>query len=446
MNIITVLKLLSNLRVLRTHEHWTRAQLETYQNQQLAQLRAFAYQHSAFYRQFHQGMFDKPLSELPVLTKQVLMAHFDELVTDPKIRLADIHKRREEGLDGRYLGKYWINATSGSTGSPGIFLFNDEEWSTVLASFTRGYEWAGVRINLTHRSKIAIVSSVTPWHMSYVVGQTLRSPWSTTLRLSATEPIDHIVQQLNDWQPEVLIAYASMMRILAVEQLENRLHLTPQVVFTSSEVLTDETRRLVETAWGKRLFNQYAATETAGIAAECEHHMGLHLYEDLILVENVDEHNRPVPTGVYGDKVLVTVLFNRTQPLIRYEIGDSIRLSDRTDACGRPFRVVEGIQGRQEDMLHFPTAEGKQVAIHPNLFHQVMDTVSVSGWQIIHRNDGLHVLLSGSNSTTEEAKLVDDMSRALAKQGVVVPSIYIEPVDTIPRAANGKAPLIRSIS
>jgi putative adenylate-forming enzyme len=444
MNLLTVLRLLSTLRLLSAHERWTHTQLQSYQRQQIAQLRAFAYEHSSFYRQFHQGLFDKPLSELPVLTKQVMMASFDELVTDPKIHLADIRKQHEEAPEVRYLGKYWVNATSGSTGSPGIFLFNDHEWATVLASFTRGYEWAGVRINLTRRRKIAIVSSVTSWHMSYLVGQTLRSPWATTLRLAATEPIEHIVQQLNYWQPEVLIAYASVMRILAVEQLENRLHITPQVVFTSSEVLTDETRRLVEAAWGKRLFNQYAATETAGIAAECEHHMGLHLYEDLVIVENVDEHNRPVPAGVYGDKVLVTVLFNRTQPLIRYEIGDSIRLSDSSDACGRPFRVVDGIQGRREDMLHFPSTDGKQVAIHPNLFHQVMDTVSVSGWQIIHRNDGLHVLLSGSNSTTDEAKLVEDMSHSLAKQWAVVPKIHIERVEAIPRTANGKAPLIKS--
>ena len=136
------------------------------------------------------------MSEVPVLTKQVMMAHFDELVTDPKIRLADIRQQRDQAPDARYLGRYWVNATSGSTGTPGIFLFDEQEWATVLASFTRGYEWAGVRINLTRRRKIAIVSSVTPWHMSYLVGQTLRSPWAVTLRLSATEPIEHITQQL----------------------------------------------------------------------------------------------------------------------------------------------------------------------------------------------------------------------------------------------------------
>jgi phenylacetate-coenzyme A ligase PaaK-like adenylate-forming protein len=106
--------------------------------------------------------------------------------------------------------------------------------------------------------------------------------------------------------------------------------------------------------------------------------------------------------------------------------------------------VVDGLQGRQEDTLHFPSTDGKQVAIHPNLFHQVMDTVSVSGWQIIHHNDGLHVLLSGSNSTTDEERLVEDMSRALAKQWAVVPKIHVEHVDAIPRTANGKAPLIKS--
>jgi phenylacetate-coenzyme A ligase PaaK-like adenylate-forming protein len=81
MNLLTVLRLLSTLRPLRAHERWTRPQLEAYQQQQINLLRAFAYKHSPFYRQFHQGLFDRPLSELPVLTKQVMMASFDELVT-----------------------------------------------------------------------------------------------------------------------------------------------------------------------------------------------------------------------------------------------------------------------------------------------------------------------------------------------------------------------------
>jgi len=101
-----------------------------------------------------------------------------------------------------------------------------------------------------------------------------------------------------------------------------------------------ETRRRVGQAWGEVLFNMYGATE-CGLAAECDQHRGMHLQEDLVIVEVVDQDNRPVPPGVYGDRLLITVLFKRTQPLIRYEMSDSVRLSPDPCPCGRPFVLNE---------------------------------------------------------------------------------------------------------
>jgi phenylacetate-coenzyme A ligase PaaK-like adenylate-forming protein len=256
------------------------------------------------------------------------MEHFDDLVTERAVRLSDVRAHLRESPDTPYLNRYWVTATSGSSGNPGLFLFNKREWGVVLASFARGYEWAGMHVDLTHHRKMAVVASDTPWHMSHLVGKTLRSAWVTTLRLPASEPIQTIVRQLDEWKPDILIAYATMARMLAIEQLEGRLHIQPKRMLASSEVLTGESRRLIETAWGKILFNQYAATETAGIAAECEQHKGMHLYQDLVIVENVNQHDEPVPPGAYGDKLLVTVLFNYTQPLIRYELNDSVRFSE----------------------------------------------------------------------------------------------------------------------
>jgi phenylacetate-coenzyme A ligase PaaK-like adenylate-forming protein len=195
-----------------------------------------------------------------------MMEHFDELVTDRRISLEDIraHMATLRG-DERYLDRYWVNATSGSTGHPGTFLFNRAEWATVLASFARGQEWGGIKVDMRRRRKMAVVASTTPQHMSTRVGVTVRSPWISTLRLAASEPLETIVQELNDWQPEILVAYASMARILSEEQHVGRLQISPTVIFTSSEVLTDETRRRVEEVWGKILFNQYAATESGGL-------------------------------------------------------------------------------------------------------------------------------------------------------------------------------------
>ncbi|MEP7187620.1 MAG: AMP-binding protein, partial [Roseiflexaceae bacterium] len=339
--------------------------------------------------------------------------------------------------------RYRVNATSGSTGQPGLFLFDQDEWTTILAFFARAHEWAGLPVGLTHRMSMASIASTTTWHMSARVGATLKSWWMPALRLSAGEPLDQIVARLNDWQPAMLIAYASMARLLADEQQAGRLKIAPRLIFTSSEVLTDETRRRIETVWGATLFNQYAATETGGLAAECADHHGMHLFEDLLIVEVVDQENRPVPPGVYGDKLLVTTLFSRTQPLIRYEISDSVRLSAERCPDGRPYRLIDGVQGRTEEVLRFPGTAGGEVVVQPLMFHPVRDAVPAGGWQLVQDNGGLEVLLSGVRVEFDDATLAEALRRALAAKGAVPPQIRVRRVAAIPRGASGKAPLIK---
>ena len=235
MNIAMLLTLLPTLRELRKHEHWTREQLETYQAQALRRLREYAYKYSPFYQRFHRGLTDRPLSELPVLTKAMMMEHFDDLVTDRAIRLEDIRAQLTTLEDNQsYLDRYWVTATSGSSGQPGIFLFDRSEWATVIASFARGQEWGGLKVDLWHRRKMAVVSSTSALHMSFRVGLTVQSPWVETLRLAAAEPLPTIVQKINDFQPDILVAYASMARILAEEQHADGFRL---VLVLSSPVL-----------------------------------------------------------------------------------------------------------------------------------------------------------------------------------------------------------------
>ena len=280
--------------------------------------------------------------------------------------------------------------------------------------------------------------------MSHRVGTTVQSPFISTLRLAAVKPLADIVQQLNEFQPDILVAYASMARILAEEQHAGRLHIKPLVIFTSSEVLTDEARYRIEVVWGKILFNEYAATEIGGLAAECDHHVGMHLFEDLAILEVVDEHYRPVPPGAFGDKVLLTSFVNRTQPLIRYELNDSLRLAATDCPSGRAFRLINSIQGRTEDTLYFADASRETVAIHPTLFHQTMDSLAVSGWQIVQDKDKLTILLSGLRDSQVSAQLERRLREALAQRGVVPPEIVLQQVESIPKNASGKAPLIKS--
>lgn len=442
-----LLKVLRLRRRLARRETWSRSRLEAHQDRALRDLRMHSYAESPFYRRFHEGMFDAPLSALPVLTKAQLMEHFDEVITDRDIHLAQVRSflaqmRGPERLKGRY----YVAATAGTTGRPGIFLWDGDEWAGILASYNRPYAWGGAPLRLTKRTKMAVVSSTTPWHQSALVGATVDSPFIPTLRLDSSDAMESIAARLDAFAPDVLVGYASMLRLLAVEALEGRLHIVPKAIFSASEVLTDEGRRRIELAWGRRPINVYAATETAGIAAECDHHTGLHLFEDLVIAEVVDGSYRPVPAGEFGSKVLVTVLGSRTIPLIRYELSDSVRLAPPGPCpCGRPFARIDALQGREEDSLAFVKVDGGRITVQPGIFHRVMDLVPVAEWQIVHDDRGLTILVAGQGGDFQAEDLRSRLHDELLRTGAVAPVIRVESVAKIPRTSLGKAPLIRSV-
>jgi phenylacetate-CoA ligase len=310
----------------------------------------------------------------------------------------------------------------------------------VLASYARAYQWAGIEAGLTHRLRMAVVSSTTPTQQSSIVGATVASRFVPTLRLEATSPIDETVQRLNAFRPDSLVGYASILRILAEEQLAGRLAVAPQVVMSASEVLTGETRQRIGQAFGVPATNVYAATESAGIASECR--LGhLHRYEDLVIAEIVDADNQPVPAGEYGTKLLVTVLFSRTQPLIRYELSDRVAASLETYPDGLPFALPQGIEGREEEVL---TLAG--TTVHPNVFHSVLERLPVAGWQVIEEDGRLRVLLATDGTGLEPAVVAATVVSALERVGARDVRVEAQLINAIPRTALGKAPLVRRSS
>jgi putative adenylate-forming enzyme len=438
MNVATLAGLLRARAALRRHDAWTRDELLAHQAAAFAELRAFARARSPFYRELHRGLESAPLAELPIVTKATLMERFDDFVTDRDVRLADVRRYLETATaTDRFRDRYRVAATGGTTGRPGIFLADLEEWTTVLASYARAYQWAGIEAGLTHRLRMAVVSSTTPTHQSSMVGATVASGFVPTLRLDATAPIDEVVERLNAFRPDSLVGYASILRILAEEQLAGRLAVSPEAVMSASEVLTDETRERIRRAFGVGATNVYAATETAGVASECR--LGrLHRYEDLVIAEIVDADNQPVPPGVHGAKLLVTVFFSRTQPLIRYELSDRVAASPDTCPDGLPFGLLAGIEGREEEIL---TLGG--VTVHPNVFHEVLERLPIAGWQVIDEGDGLRVLLAGAGPGVEPSVIAAKVVDALGRHGAAGVGVKVSLVDAIPRTALGKAPLVR---
>jgi len=443
MDLATISRVLWERRRLRLRERWSRDRVAAYQQRRLNVLRRFSLAESLFYRQFHRGLEAAPLNELPPLTKAVLMDNFDRISTDPAVRLTDL----ESYLDGlrdnqRFHGEYWVSATSGSSGRRSVIPNNAAEWATIIASYARANEWAGIQAGPLHRVSMAVVSSTTSWHQSSRVAATVRSPFILSERLDAASPLSDIVARLNAMQPTVLVGYASMVRALADEQLAGRLQIAPRAVNSSSEVLTGEARAMAVRAWHVDPFNVYAATETGGVGAECRHHHGMHLFEDLVIPEVVDNDYRPVPLGHSGDRLLVTVLFSRTIPLIRYELTDRLRLSTASCPCGLPFQLAQSVEGRTDDVLEIPGVTGVAVRIHPILFHQVLDLVAAAGWQVRQEEGHLHVLIASPEASFNPETMKAALEASLIEAGAGRLTVRVSIVDSIPSGPAGKRPLV----
>jgi len=294
------------------------------------------------------------------------------------------------------------------------------------------------------RTRFAKVASSLPTHMSLQAGSALRNPLAPVLRLGATSPVEELVARLNRWQPHGLTAFPSTLRLLADEQLAGRLHIRPGRVFASAEPLREDVRQRVRDAWGTEPFDTYVSTEGGTLAAECRHHQGLHVLDDNVVLEVVDAANQPVPPGTPGAKVLLTVLSSRTLPLVRYEVSDRVTLADGPCPCGRPGPRIAAVEGRIEDVLHYPSTEASRpgpVAVHPLVFAEVLDTAPVGGFQVVGEVDRVRLLVTQPAPSFSADELAGRVRSTLAGLHVDVP-VDVEVVPSIPTTANGKTPLV----
>ena len=433
----------------RRRDHWDATKIAAHQDRALQELRRAAYAGSEFYRRHHAGLQEAPFDQLPPVTKTDLMSHFDEAVTTPDLKLADVEQHlralaAENGDPGvPWRGRWWAAATAGTAGPRGTFIWNRSEWATVLASYARANDWAGIQAGLGRPLKVALVTSRVPTHQSAVVGASLRSGLVPTLRLDVTAPMGETVAALNRFQPRALVGYASALHPLALEQLAGRLKISPQAVMSASEVLTPPAAQELAKAWGSAPVDVYAATETAGIASPCVYR-NRHLYEDLLIVEPVDRDGSPVPRGTTGARVLVTVLFSRTLPLIRYEMSDTVRLGGRGCPCGRSFTLLEDIEGRIEDVLDMQGSAGP-VRVHPIVFHHVLDQAAAGGWQVVQEPARLRVLLAGLAAGNSPQAVQAAVAGALRAAGVVGTPVDVDVVSQLERTPSGKAPFVRRL-
>ena len=348
--------------------------------------------------------------------------------------------------DDYFLDRYRVLLTSGTTSVPRVAVFDSREWSTVLSTLMRRTSLAGRNRGLGRRR----VSVIGPWGIQrtiYRYSRVLSLGLNNVQRLNALLPLADVVAALNSFRPSTLATYPSVAALLATEQLAGRLEISPDRIFTSAEVMTGGHSATIAEAWGIEPFDAYGMTETGVIAASCFQRRGLHVFEDLFLVEVVDGKGRPVKAGETGAKVLLTSFFHTTVPLIRYEVSDMLTLSPEPCSCGRPHALLKAIEGRVEEVLYMAGSNGERVPVPPIHFRGLTrDVPGVSQCQVRQQGDDLclRVVLS---PTEEPGEVLSAVRRRvefqLAAIGASAREIQVEPAENIERnEQTGKLELV----
>jgi phenylacetate-CoA ligase len=427
---------------LMERDRWTRDDLLAHQAERVRALLRHAVNRSPYYREvLGADAAERPLAELPTLSKATLMAEFDRVVTDPRLRLADLRSHLAgEDPSQSFVGAFRVATTSGTTGRRSIVAFSNEEAAVWRAASARPM----MRMGIQFGSRFAALGSPSPVH---VTRQVLVPPGVPAPTVSAATPISELVAALNAQQPEVLVGAVGIWRALAEEQLAGRLRITPRAAFFSSEALTADVRRRVRDAWGIEPVSGYAATEAPTIAASSPEHPELEIAEDVVVIEIVDENDIAVPPGRPGAKVLLTNLINYAQPLIRYELTDSVVESPMPNPAARPWRCLLSVDGRTADILYFPGLDRATVAVHPSVLGSAVAPLAEIGeYAFVHDTQGLHaqvVLAQGAAADVGE-RLRRALVAAITSTGAVPPEVHVEPVTLLPREPGGKLRLVRS--
>lgn len=426
----------------RAIERGTREDLAVYQDEQLKKVVRHALAHSRAYAKLCEGidlMGDFTLSDLPITDKRVMMENFDDWVIDPRLKLAEIERQIvKDPEDQYYLGEYRIVATSGSSGLRGIFVYDRPEWQVVIAAALRWAEMFGVSPVGLSTKKLASVKADKETHATSRLGQSMELGMPNLLMLDATQPLDQLVEELNVFQPKLFMGYASLISLLAIEQIEGRLKIAPEMVASFSEALGPDRVARAQEAWGITPFNHYGAAEQVMIAADCDRHMGLHHFADMSLIEIVDEDMNPVPPGTPGYKILLTNLHRFVQPVIRYEITDLVTEKTESCDCGRVFPLFAEIGGRTEDIIHLPAAEGGEVSISPMLiFDCLIGEADAAEYQYGVEGNRLNLRVVPRRSADRdrlEAALRASLAEALRVQGAGEVEIVISFHDAFVRS------------
>jgi phenylacetate-CoA ligase len=409
-------------------ETWPADRFHDYVVSQLRSVLTYAAETVPYYR--------RRWAEAAISPERLARFQLSDLVTLPLTPKRDLRERpREFVTDTSVPRRLRVYHTSGSTGTPvTMYCTSDDHRRFVAAQEARSFRWAGVSIRMS-RSMIG-GRMVLPRHDSpppyYRWNLAERQVYFSAYHISRSHARDY-VEGFNRHRPQFLTGYANAHYHLARFMLADglRLDYRPSALILSSEKLTPEMRPVLHEAFGARAYEEFGAVENCVIATECERGR-LHVSPDFGVLEILDSTGLPARPGEPG-RVVCTGFANRTQPLIRYEIGDMAAWSTEACPCGRShLPVLEQVVGRLEDVI--VGHDGRATVRFHGLFINLPNVLE--GQVIQEELDHLRIRVVPRGELSDAE--VETIRRRVADERLGPMHVKVETVPHIERTERGK--------
>jgi len=395
------------------------------QRDRLHGLVAFARDRSDFYRNLYADLPSvvRDPGILPPVSKRDLMENFDGWATDDAVRreTAEAFVADPSRIGHHYLGRYLAFSTSGTTGRPAVFLHDRAAVTVYLALMLARrlptlIASGALRPFLRNRGRTATIITTGGHFTSSVIEARVRSRFprlsGRNRTFSLLDPLPDVVRALNGFQPAVIGSYPTALAVLAGEQEAGRLRIRPALALSGAERLSSAAAERIKAAFLCPLHDTYAASEFMGIAFDCRYGH-LHLNADWVILEPVDAALRPVPPGTPSHSTLLTNLANRVQPVIRYDLGDSITMLPTRCRCGSPLPLIRP-EGRRDEILYLESpGEGVKPVLPLVLATVVEETAGILRYQVIRTGPGRLRVRVDEAPGSDRTRVCDDLVRRI---------------------------------
>jgi len=360
--------------------------------------------------------------------------NYEDLRKIPSVSKQDVRENYQDfiamGIDASKLS---VSFTSGSTGIPLKIIYDRSTLSFFTALGRYIFSECGVRPNDKFVTIWGRAQSII-WNRPYA--KIFRG--SDEIVVPAFFEEAKLVNVLRKTNPDVIYTFPSILTLLANSDVSG---IRPRLIFTQGETLTQHCRDMVKKAFNLELFETYGSVEFEFLAFECGEHRGLHMITDASYIEFIDENGEHVSSGEEGE-IIVTGLYNRAMPLIRYQIGDVGIQTDEKCQCGRSWPFIKKIHGRMDDYLVL--SSGRKIS-YMNFYDSFYRTLEknifcISQFQIIqdNRNRIIFKIVKGKNF---DPRMLDDMERNVeqffASHGEKL-EVVMQVVNNIPMGRTGK--------